>query len=32
MEFVIEAMEEITPKHPLVCSSKPAKAMVPTYI
>jgi hypothetical protein len=28
MEFVIEALEEVTPKHP--CSSKPFKALPPS--
>ena len=28
MEFVIETLEEVTPKHP-TCSSKPVKAVVP---
>ncbi len=28
MEFVIEALEEVTPKHPK-CSSKPYKMLVP---
>ncbi len=27
MEFVIETLEEVTPKHP--CSSKPTKAYLP---
>lgn len=27
MEFVIETLEEVSPKHP--CSSKPLKAMAP---
>lgn len=29
MEFVIESVEDILPKHPLFCSSKPAKQMLP---
>ena len=28
MEFVIETLEEVTPKHPY-CSSKPLKAALP---
>ena len=32
MEFAIETVEEISPKHPIVCSSKPAKAMAPLVI
>jgi len=28
MEFVIETLEEVTPKHP-TCSSKPFKAVLP---
>lgn len=27
MEFVIEALEEVTPKHP-DCSSKPSKKLI----
>lgn len=27
MEFVIETLEEVAPKHP--CSSKPARAVAP---
>lgn len=28
MEFVIEALEEVAPKHP-ICSSKPARISAP---
>jgi hypothetical protein len=30
MEFVIEALEEVTPKHP-ICSSKPFRAALPIW-
>ena len=32
MEFVIESVEDVSPKHPIICSSKPAKAMAPLVI
>jgi len=32
MEFAIESVEEVSPKHPIICASKPSKAMAPTVI